>query len=62
MNLLHWPLQAISVILTNATQAATISSQSHTALDTAAQLQVSAIDHVGINVPDIEAARAFSPP
>jgi catechol 2,3-dioxygenase-like lactoylglutathione lyase family enzyme len=59
MNLLHWPLLAISVILTNATQAATISSQSHSALNTATQLQVSAIDHVGINVPDIEAATRF---
>ncbi|SDB50272.1 VOC family protein [Pseudomonas sp. NFACC13-1] len=50
MNPLQSVLLAASVTLTAATQAATHS---------AAPLQVSAIDHVGINVPDIDTATRF---
>lgn len=59
MNRLHWALLAASVTLTAATQAATTTPQSQPAMNSAAPLQVSVIDHVGINVPDIDAATRF---
>ena len=61
MNPSHWALLAASVTLTASTWAATPTPQSHPAMNSAAPLQISAIDHVGINVPDIdEATRFFS--
>ncbi|MCI0996142.1 VOC family protein [Pseudomonas corrugata] len=59
MNPVQWALLAASVTLTTATHAATTPPQSHPATSAAAPLQVSAIDHVGINVPDIDAAIRF---
>jgi catechol 2,3-dioxygenase-like lactoylglutathione lyase family enzyme len=59
MNPLHWALLAASVTLAAATQAATTSAQNQPAMNSAAPLQVSAIDHIGINVPDIDTATRF---
>ncbi|ALI09475.1 MULTISPECIES: VOC family protein [Pseudomonas] len=59
MNPLQSILLAASVTLTAATQAATTPPQSHPGMNSAAPLQVSAIDHVGINVPDIDTATRF---
>jgi catechol 2,3-dioxygenase-like lactoylglutathione lyase family enzyme len=59
MNPLHWALLAASVTLAAATHAATTSAQNQPAMNSAAPLQVSAIDHVGINVPDIDTATRF---
>lgn len=59
MNRLHWALLAAGVTLTAATQAATTTPKSQPAMNSAAPLQVSVIDHVGINVPDIDAATRF---
>lgn len=61
MNTLHWALLAATLPLAAGTLAAPSTPQSPPAMNSAAPLQVSAIDHVGINVPDIdEATRFFS--
>jgi catechol 2,3-dioxygenase-like lactoylglutathione lyase family enzyme len=59
MNPLHLAVLAASLTLTAATQAATMTPQNYSAMNSTALLQVSAIDHVGINVPDIDAATSF---
>jgi catechol 2,3-dioxygenase-like lactoylglutathione lyase family enzyme len=60
MNTLKLALIAFSIALSMTAQAATTPSQSTPVITSStSSLQVSAIDHVGMNVPDIDAATHF---